>query len=94
MAEVVRLDLRQLVGKERAGGRRDVVLILPLPNFLIAAIAPSMRGWMLSWPGVAMKSATSPLADELDDPLAHVVARQVEILADVGQPRCSGASAL
>ena len=31
-------------------------------------------------------------ADEVDDPLAHVVAGQVEILADVGQPvvRCIG----
>jgi hypothetical protein len=25
-----------------------LVLILPAPNFLIAAVAPSMRGWMLS----------------------------------------------
>ena len=34
--------------------------LMGLPDCLIAAIAPSMRGWMLSAPGVAMNSATSP----------------------------------
>ncbi len=32
-----------------------------LPESLIASSAPSMRGWMLSCPGVAMKRKTSPL---------------------------------
>ena len=45
-----------------------------------------MRGWMFSWPGVAMKSATSPDFDVFDDPLAHAVPGQVEVLADVGEP--------
>ncbi len=34
---------------------------LPREVCLMAASAPSMRGWMLSAPGVAMNSATSPL---------------------------------
>ena len=42
-----------------------VVLILPPLNFLIAAVAPSIRGWMFSCPGVAMNSATSPLPTSL-----------------------------
>ncbi len=71
-----------------------VVLILPLPNFLIAAIAPSIRGWMLSWPGVAMKSATSPLPTRSTIRWPIVVAGQVEILADVGEPLVRGQSAL
>jgi len=31
-----------------------------LPDALIAALAPSRRGWMLSCPGVAMKPTTGP----------------------------------
>ena len=34
--------------------------VIGLPDFLIASIAPSIRGWMFSEPGVAMNSATSP----------------------------------
>ena len=34
--------------------------LIGFPDCLIAAIAPSMRGWMLRAPGVAMNSATSP----------------------------------
>ena len=34
--------------------------VIPLPFFLMVSCAPSMRGWMFSEPGVAMKSATSP----------------------------------
>ena len=34
--------------------------VIGAPDSSIAAIAPSMRGWMLSWPGVAMNSATGP----------------------------------
>ena len=34
--------------------------VMPLPLFLIVFIAPSMRGWMFSDPGVAMKRATLP----------------------------------
>ena len=30
------------------------------PESWIAWIAPSMRGWMLSWPGVAMNRPTLP----------------------------------
>ena len=36
------------------------VKLIGLPESLIACVAPSMRGWMLSWPGVAMKPTTSP----------------------------------
>ena len=33
---------------------------IDLPESLIALIAPSIRGWMFSEPGVAMNSATLP----------------------------------
>ena len=33
---------------------------MSLPDFLIESIAPSIRGWMFSEPGVAMNSATLP----------------------------------
>ena len=56
----------------------------------MAWIAPSMRGWMFSWPGVAMNNADLALADELDDALAHRHARPEEILADVGHPGVRG----
>ena len=36
------------------------VKVTGLPESLNACCAPSMRGWMLSWPGVAMNPATSP----------------------------------
>ena len=36
------------------------VNVTGLPESLNACWAPSMRGWMLSWPGVAMNPATSP----------------------------------
>ena len=61
--------------------------LIGLPDCLIAAIAPSMRGWMFSAPGVAMNSATSPFGTERRDPLAHGEARLVERLADVRHPR-------
>jgi hypothetical protein len=34
--------------------------VIGAPDFLIALIAPSIRGWMFAAPGVAMNSATSP----------------------------------
>ena len=37
-----------------------VLYSMSLPESLIALIAPSIRGWMLSEPGVAMNSATFP----------------------------------
>jgi len=44
------------------GSRATVsaLALIGLPDCLIAASAPSMRGWMFSAPGVAMKIATSP----------------------------------
>jgi hypothetical protein len=36
--------------------------LIGLPDCLIASEAPSMRGWMFSAPGVAMKPTTSPEA--------------------------------
>src|SRR5918911_2324043 len=36
------------------------VKVMDLPDCLMAACAPSIRGWMFSCPGVAMKPATSP----------------------------------
>jgi hypothetical protein len=33
---------------------------MSLPDFLIESIAPSMRGWMFSEPGVAMNRPTLP----------------------------------
>jgi hypothetical protein len=36
------------------------VKVTGLPESRNACCAPSMRGWMLSWPGVAMNAATSP----------------------------------
>ena len=62
-----------------------VLYSMSLPDFLIESIAPSMRGWMFSEPGVAMNSADLAGADELDDPLAHLDAGQEEVLADVGE---------
>ena len=36
------------------------VKLIGLPDALIASLAPSMRGWMFSEPGVAMKPTASP----------------------------------
>ena len=63
-----------------------------LPESLIASSAPSMRGWMFSCPGVAMKRNTSPRLDELDDPGAELQARLVEVLADVREPPVADAA--
>ena len=68
----------------RSGLVAIALALTGLPDALIAASAPSMRGWMLSAPGVAMKIATSPLGTELDDPLAHLEPGHVQVLADVG----------
>ena len=57
-----------------------------LPESLIAWIAPSIRGWMFSEPGVAMNSATLPDGHQLDDPLAHLDAGLEQVLPDVGEP--------
>ena len=57
----------------------------------IESFAPSMRGWMLSDPGVAMNSAMSlPAGTRLEDPLAHLLPGDEQVLADVRQPRVAG----
>ena len=91
VADALRVDARELLVELGAGG--DVLYSIGLPESLIALIAPSMRGWMFSEPGVAMNSADLARGDEVDDALAHLDAGQEQVLADVGQPRV-GASAL
>ncbi len=67
-----------------------VVLILPLPNFLIAAIETVDAGLDVELARRCDEERHVAAADEVDDPLAHVVAGQVEILTDVGQPVVRG----
>ena len=42
------------------------------PDSAIASSAPSMRGWMFNWPGVAMNNATlpSPTISTIRSPMA------------------------
>jgi hypothetical protein len=60
VAEIEGFDLRQFLVDCRAA--RDLLSLDLLAGLLIAATAPSRRGWMLSCPGVAMNRATKPLS--------------------------------
>ena len=53
-----------------------------------------MRGWMLVEPGVAMNMRDVTGADEVDDALAHLLAGDEQVLADVGEAAVAARSAL
>ena len=77
---------------ERSGPVAMSWASMAAPDSAIASSAPSMRGWMFSWPGRGDEQPHLALADDLDDPLAHGEAGPVQVLADVGHPgvRCVG----
>jgi hypothetical protein len=45
---------------DRAAPEATEVKLMFLPEALIDCLAPSIRGWMLAVPGVAMKPTASP----------------------------------